>query len=258
MIKAHADSLATAQDLREEVAMMAETIETRDVNITNHSAKTIELCQVTLAKCNETIAAIELTVKNLGAQVDTKGIVQGVQNALEGGIHREIITPLLRRTRELTGEIVPALQKVREASAEASKSWRQRLWLAAICHGVMAGVAIAFAAGAIIYYQFSDYYERKTAAQITYAERLVNYNQEAFRQLAVAQMPIKVLRTETDGVINQGFALEVPDADSAELRPEGGHTNGYILFTSGLLEKQIQTLLRKTEKPVSATNTPAK
>ena len=43
--------------------MIAKTIETRDVNITNHAEKTNELCRVTTAKCNETIARIELTVK---------------------------------------------------------------------------------------------------------------------------------------------------------------------------------------------------
>jgi hypothetical protein len=61
----------------EEIAMIAKTIEARDVNITNHAAKTDELCKITQAKCNETIASVELMVKNLGSQVDTKAIVKG-------------------------------------------------------------------------------------------------------------------------------------------------------------------------------------
>jgi hypothetical protein len=82
MISANADSLATLQEMREEIGLLAKTIETRDVSITNHAEKTDELCRITLAKCNETIAGVELMVKNLGAQVDTKAIVRGVIAAL--------------------------------------------------------------------------------------------------------------------------------------------------------------------------------
>ena len=35
------------QDMREEIAMIAKTIEARDVNITNHAEKTDELCKIT-------------------------------------------------------------------------------------------------------------------------------------------------------------------------------------------------------------------
>jgi hypothetical protein len=57
MISANADSLATLQEMREKIGLLAKTIETRDVNITNHAEKTDELCRITLAKCNETIAS---------------------------------------------------------------------------------------------------------------------------------------------------------------------------------------------------------
>ena len=110
MISANADSLATIEEIRGEVAHIAKTIETRDVNITNHAEKTDELCRTTLAKCNETIAAIELTVKNLGAQVDTKAIAQGVNSALESGIKEGIIAPFIRHTENLVVYVMPTLQ----------------------------------------------------------------------------------------------------------------------------------------------------
>jgi len=44
-VQANQDSLAILQDMREEIGMIAKTIETRDVNITNHAAKTDELCK---------------------------------------------------------------------------------------------------------------------------------------------------------------------------------------------------------------------
>ena len=65
-VQANQDSFAILEDMRGEIAMIAKTIEARDVNITNHAAKTDELCKITQAKCNETIASIELMVKNLG------------------------------------------------------------------------------------------------------------------------------------------------------------------------------------------------
>ena len=58
-----------------------------------------------------------------------------------------------------------------------------------------------------IYKLFDNYSERKTAEKIADVERVMNYNQEAFRQLAIAQVPVKCCGRETDGVINpQGFA----------------------------------------------------
>jgi hypothetical protein len=242
MISANADSLATVQELREEIAMIAKTIESRDVNITNHATKTDELCKITQAKCNETVASVELMVKNLGAQMDIKAIVQGIKNALEAGINREIIVPFLKRTEELVKQVIPTLERVEEASSVASSSWGQRIWGAAMWHGVTAGVLVALVIGVVMYDKFSTYYERKTAEQIAYAERVMNYNQAAFRQLAVAQVPVKVLRTEEYGVINRGFALEVHNADSVETRVEDGQTNGYVYFSSNLSEKMIQKI----------------
>src|SRR5580692_4281806 len=83
IFSANGDTVATVEQIRAEIAKMAKTIETRNVNITNHAAKTDELCKITQAKCNETIASVELLVKNLGSKVDTKAIVQGIENAMK-------------------------------------------------------------------------------------------------------------------------------------------------------------------------------
>jgi len=254
-VEANQDSFAILQDTREEIGMIAKTIEARDLNITNSAAKTDELCKITQAKCNETIASIELMVKNIGAQMDTKAIVQGIKNAVESGINKEIIAPFLKRTEELAKQVVPTLAKVEAASSAASHSWGQRIWSAAMWHGITAGVLVALAIGVVMYDKFSSYYERKTAEQIAYAERVMNYNQAAFRQLAVAQVPVKVLRTENNGVINsQSFALEIENADSVETRVENGQTNGYIYFSSNLTEKMIQQIQTELQKFKGTTN----
>jgi hypothetical protein len=254
-VEASQDSFAILQDAREEIGMIAKTIEARDLNITDSAAKTDELCKITQAKCNETIASVELMVKNIGAQMDTKAIVQGIKNAVESGINKEIIAPFLKRTEELAKQVVPTLAKVEAASSAASRSWGQRIWSAAMWHGITAGVLVALAIGVVMYDKFSSYYERKTAEQIAYAERVMNYNQAAFRQLAVAQVPVKVLRTENNGVINsQSFALEIENADSVETRVENGQTNGYIYFSSNLTEKMIQQIQTELQKFKGTTN----
>jgi len=118
MISANADSLASMQEMREEIGLLAKTIESRDVSITSHAEKTNELCLLTLDKCKETIAAIEATVKNLGTHVDTKAIVQGVNAALQSGINREVIAPFIKQTEKLAQEVRPALEEIRESAFE--------------------------------------------------------------------------------------------------------------------------------------------
>ena len=248
VIEANRNVMQTIQDVREEVEMLAKSIEQRDVSIGNHAEETDEFCKITIAKCNETVSKIELMLENLGSQVDTKGIVQGLKSVIEASINRDVIEPFLKRTEELATAVVPTLQKVQQASDEAARSWKGRLWNAAMWHGIAAGALVAFGASVVMYIQFHDYYEKKTASQIAYAEQVVNYNQDAFKQLAIAQQPIKVMRTADNGVINQGYALEVPSADAVETRVENGQTNGYVYFTSSLLERQLQEIQKMTDE----------
>jgi hypothetical protein len=258
-VEANQDSFAILQDAREEISMIAKTIEARDLNITNSAAKTDELCKITQAKCDETIASVELMVKNLGAQVDTKAIVQGIQKALDKGIKAEIISPFIQHSKELGERVVPTLKKIEEASSEAHTLWRQHIWKTAWAGSFMV-TFLLFGAGLIgIYHIFDNYSERQAAAKIDEVARLMNYNQEAFRQLAIAQVPVHVLRTQTDGVNNpQNFAVVVEGADSAEMRNENGGRNGVVFFTSHQPEAQIQLLQQAIDKLAQITNSSAK
>ena len=249
MISANADSLATLQELREEINSLAKTIETRDANITDHAEKTDELCRATQEKCDETIAAIEFTVKNLGAQVDTKAIVQGVQTALDKGIQDEIISPFIQHSKELGERVLPALKQIEAASSEAHTLWMKHIWKTAWASTFLVTFILFNLATLGVYMAFDHYAERKAAEKIASVERLMNYNQEAFRQLAIAQVPVKVLRTESYGVTNpQNFALVVEGADSAEMRQADEKNSGYIFFSSNLSEEQIQLLRQETAK----------
>ena len=258
-VQANQESFAILEDMRGEIAMIAKTIEARDVNITNHAAKTDELCKITQAKCDETIASVELMVKNLGAQMDTKAIVQGIKAALDKGIKDEIISPFVQHSKELGEQVLPALKQIKEVSTEAHTLWMKHIWKTAWA-GSFIVTFLLFGLGLLgLYHFFDNYAEREAAEKIAEVSRLMNYNQDAFRQLAIAQVPIKIERTEYNGVVNpQSFALVVPDAAGAELRHQEGHDNGCVFLTSHLSEEQIQLLQQEIAKQMQANNGNAK
>ena len=248
-VQAHQDSFATLRNIREEIALIAKTIETRDLNITNHAAKTDELCKLTQAKCDETIARVELMVKNLGAQMDIKTVVQGIQSALDKGIKAEIISPFVQQSKELGERVLPTLKKIEAVSGQAHTLWREHIWRTAWAGAFMVTFMLFGLATLGIYKAFDNYAERKAAEKIAEVERLMNYNQDAFRQLAIAQVPIRVTRTQSYGVANpQNFALVVQGADTTEIRSEDDSKNGVVFFTSHLSEEQIQLLQQETAK----------
>jgi hypothetical protein len=259
MISANADSLATIQEMRGEVAHIAKTIETRDVNITNHAEKTDELCRITLAKCNETIAAIELTVKNLGAQVDTKAIVQGVQNSIQSGINEKIIAPFVQRTNDLAWKVMPTLEKIQDAADEAKSEWTKRIWKTAWTTSLFWSIATAIIIAGLICLAVTTLYDHKMAIQIADMAQVMKFNQAAFQKLAVAQIPIQVLPTQNDGFDSPpGFVLVIQGAYAADMRQVNGQNNGCIFFRSSVPEKQIRHLLPDGANQAQATNNPAK
>jgi hypothetical protein len=258
MISANADSLATLQELREEVAMLAKTIETRDANITDHAEKTDELCRATQGKCDETIAAIELTVKNLGAQVDTKAIVQGVQNSIQSGINQKIIAPFVQHTNDLAWKVMPTLEKIQDAADEAKSEWTKRIWKTAWTTSLFWSMGAALLIACLISLALAARYDRKMAIQIDDMAQVMKFNQAAFHQLAVAQIPIKVLPTENDSFVSPpGFVLVIEGAYAADLRQVNGQNNGCIFFRSSVSQKQIRHLLPDGDNQAQATNAPA-
>jgi hypothetical protein len=259
MISANADSLATVQELREEVGMLAKTIETRDANITDHAEKTDELCRITLAKCNETIAAIELTVKNLGAQVDTKAIVQGVNAALQSGINKNVIAPFIKQTEKLAQEVRPTLEEIRESADEAKSEWSKRIWKTAWTTSILWGVFAVVIFTCLICLKFADYYDHKMAAQIANVAQVMKFNQAGFQKLAAAQIPIQVLPTQNDSFESPpGFVLVMEGAYAADLRQVNGQNDGCIFFRSSVPEKQIRHVQQASEDLMQTNNIPAK
>ena len=239
VIEANQNAHANIARLREEIGLLAQTIEKRNVNITNQAEVTAGLCDKTVAQCRETIARFESALKNVGAQVDTKAIVADIQATLQTGIQQEVIAPFLNRSKELAAEVVPTLREIRENAVKASHLWPQRIWRTALWSSVVFTVALSVIATLVVEATLKKLNERKLAEQIARTTRVMNYNKDAFRQLAIAQVPIKVVRTSnTNGVLEtQGFALLIENADATDMRRIEGRDTGLIFFTGHPPEK---------------------
>ncbi len=249
----------TIEEIRGEVAHIAKTIESRDASITDHAEKTDALCRATQEKCDETIAAIELTVKHLGAQVDTQAIVQGIQNSIQSGINQKIISPFMQRTNDLAWKVMPTLEKIQDAADEAKSEWSRRIWKTAWITSLFWCIGAAIVIASLICFEFAARYEHKMAAQITDMAQVMKFNQPAFQKLAVTQVPIQVLPTQNDGFDGPpGFVLVIEGAYAADMRQVNGQDDGCIFFRSSVPEKQIRHLQQGGENPAQATNSPAK
>ncbi len=254
VIEANQSANAKLAKLRDEINLLVQAIDKRNLNITNHTERTDELCRTTQAKCNEIIGRFEAVLKNIGAQVDTKAIIAGIQRTLETGIRQEITSPFVSSSQELAKQVLPTLTHIRDAAAEADRLWPGRIWKMALGSGLLLGLALSVVATTAIYAKLKNYYEEKVAEKIIAAERVINYNQDAFRELAIAGVPVQVIRTTSYGVVDPGrFALIIQDADAAEMRPEGDHKSGLVFFTSGRTGRQIQQIRRESEKRSSKT-----
>jgi hypothetical protein len=108
--------------------------------------------------------------------------------------------------------------------------------------------------------KFEAYYEHKMAAQTDAMAKVMKFNQEAFRTLAITEVPVRVVPVqEDDGTPDpQGFALLIEGAYAAEMRPLNGQKTGCIFFNSSVPAKQIQQLQQAAENPAQPTNNVAK
>jgi hypothetical protein len=180
-------------------------------------------------------------VKNLGEQVDVQPIIEDINRILEFDLEKKVIWPLMERTEKLTNEVIPALEKVREASAEASRSWHQRIWKMALTCGLIVGLAIAALGIGATYWQMKRHFDQTLANEIRTEKYTLQRNKDAFQNLAAAGVPICIARSSDayGNPIPSGYCLYIPNAQSADLK-DG---NGRIFFVSSRPESELQQLL---------------
>jgi hypothetical protein len=254
VLEANQNAHAGLVKVREEIGLLAQTIDKRDLNITNHAEKTEELCQAAVAKCNETLARFEAVLKSVGTHIDTKAIVAGIEQTVQDNLRRDVISPFMRRTAELAEKVVPTLQEIRDTAGEVNRLCPRRIWTSAMIGSFSLALTLTLLVSVGIYVKFRNYAEKSAAERIADVARIMSVNQDAFRQLAVAQVKVKVVRTgDTNGVrFPSGFALMVENADSAEMRQVDGHDSGMIFFTSRLPEEQIKQVREELQKLTNA------
>jgi len=248
VMAANQTAQASLTKLRDELTLLAQAMDKRNLNIANQAAKTDELCLQAHVKCDDTIARFDALLKNIGAQVDTQAIVAGIQDALETSINREVISPFVSRSEELAQRVIPTLDQIRDAAAQAKDLWPGRIWKSAVMTGLSVGLAVSILATALIYTRFNSYYEDTVAAKIAAAERVIADNQEAFREMAIAGASMQVVHVTHDDPSRPGFAFIIRDAIGADMRPDGDHQNGCVFFASPRKWTEIQRMQQQTEK----------
>ncbi len=248
VIAANQTAQASLTELRDELNLLLQAMDKRNLNIANQAAKTDELCLQAHVKCDDTVARFDALLKNIGAQVDTQAIVAGIQDALETSINREVISPFVSRSEELAQRVIPTLDQIRDAAAQAKEVWPGRIWKSAVMTGLSVGLAVSILATAVIYTRFNSYYEDTVAAKIAAAERVIADNQEAFREMAIAGASMQVVHVTHDYASRPGFAFIIRDAIGADMRPDGDHQNGCVFFASPRKWKEIQRMQQQTEK----------
>jgi len=250
VIEANQNAHAGLLKVREQIGLLAQAIDKRNLNITNQAERTQELCLATQERCDQITTRLDAILKNVGAHIDTEAIVSGVQEKLHSGINREIIAPFVNRSNELAKQVTPTLNQIRDAAAEANRLWPKRIWQTAMMGSLAFAAALMLVATLAIHAKFKNYYEQKVAEKIVTAEQVITYNQDAFRELAIAGVQVKVTRTtdSSNGINPGGFAIGIEDPDAAETRTISGQKYGLIFFTSPRKEKQIQQMKHETEK----------
>ena len=238
-------TLASLKKVREEIGLLAQTVETRSVNLDNLCEETTTLCMATQEKCEAAAERLAKLTKEIGQQVDTKAIVESIRQSVDAGVRANVITPFMQRTEELSADVLPVLEKIRNANEEAGRVWPGRIWKMALAGGLVFGLAVAIVATGAAYWGIKAHYYRRLADQITSTERTMAVNQTTFHELAVADAPIHLARStdERGYTIPGGFCLYIQGAQSADMQNGAGR----IFFISPHPENELDQLLRATE-----------
>ena len=119
--------------------------------------------------------------------------------------------------------------------------------------GLSVGVALSIFVTTLVCLGFNSHYEDTVAGRIVAVEGVITTNREAFRQMAIAGVPVEVARSTSDGtsIYPSGFVLILPNAESAKIHPDG---KAYVFFTSTRKEGEIRRMQEQTEKATGAAN----
>jgi hypothetical protein len=238
-------TLASLKKVREEIGLLAQNVETRSVNLDNLCEETTALCLATQEKCEAAAERLTKLTKEIGQQVDTKAIVESIRQSVDAGVRADVITPFMQRTEELSADVLPTLEKIRNANKEAGRVWPGRIWKMALTCGLVLGLAVAIVGTSAAYFKIKNHYENALAERIVSTEKTMAVNQSTFHELAVADALIHIARSTDDNghTIPGGFCVYIQGAQSADMQNGAGR----IFFISPHPENELEQLLRATE-----------
>jgi hypothetical protein len=250
VIDANQSAHANVTKLRDEIALLVQGMDRRNLNIAEQAERTDEFCQQAITACNETAVKVQVMAKDISAQINVKAIVDGVRTQIEKGVQDEVLRPFMEQTQALAKQVAPAMKEIKQASVEAHTLWMKHIWKTAWTGSFLVTSTLFLLAAFGIYQMLDGYAGREIAKHIANIDRVGGYNQDAFRQLLIARTPVKVVRTtDTNGLLSPGgFALMIPNADGAEMRQVDGHNNGMIFFSSRVPEDEIQQVKQALQK----------
>jgi hypothetical protein len=247
MKAANADTLTTLNDIREEIGILAQTVETKSVNLGNATEQTSALCLATQQKCETAAQRLAKLTKEIGQQVDTTAIVESIRKSVDAGVRAEVITPFMQRTEELSASVMPTLEKIRDASEEAARVWPGRIWKMALACGLVLGLAVAIVGTSAAYFKIKRHYDRTLAEQIASTEKTLAQNQSAFRELAVANVPVRVVRASDGNTLRGGYAVVIEGIYTTEERTNQNGKEGIIYFSSQRKESELESIQREVQ-----------
>ena len=240
VIEANQSAQANLAKLRDEINLLAQAMDRRNVNITNQAERTDELCQQAIEACDGTLAKMDGLVKNIGAQVDTAAIVKKLEEGVKG-----IFLPIHVRANDVAHTISPMIERMNTAAERAAKLWPKRIWQMALTAGVIAGLSISTLAISFSYWKIKRHYDTALVEQIVSEAGTLKENQKAFIALGILNLPIHVARSTDSGghPLPDTYCIYIDGAQEADMAGQAGR----VFFESRRSEKELQQLLTDTQ-----------
>jgi hypothetical protein len=117
----------------------------------------------------------------------------------------------------------------------------------ALTCGLVLGLAVAIVGTSAAYFKIKSHYERTLAEQIASAEKTLAQNQATFRELAVANVPIRVVRISDANTLPSGYAVVIEGIYTTEERTNQNGKEGIIYFSSQRKESELESIQREVQ-----------
>ncbi len=146
-----------------------------------------------------------------------------------------------------------------ERRCEASlKELKKLNWCGAWRVSILCSIAVTVVAGFVMYGLLRSHSEKILTDKIALASATIQENRDAFVELAVAGVSLKVHRTsdpQTGGIVPSEFAILVENADAAEMRDYGNARAGFIFVKGPTPEEEMHHLEIRVENALNQIRT---